>query len=546
VAVRSVVEIDLNDARFQAFKKLHDAYTTALKAAPAQWALVNRQIAAGEKGLSRQVSLTRQWGNEVGRVRRELTGIASTVGHITTSVLRWGGVGGVLGGLLGLGGLFGIEGLAQGAAGVRRRALGLGTGFGGVQSFGGAFGRFVGPDFLERVAGGRFDLSQRLGLLGAGLTGGQIDSGDTAATGTALLRNLKRIADTTNPALFGQVIQGRQLPTTPEELERLSKIKPDEFSRQLALQAQRQKELKVDDDVLKKYDDLLSTLDFAEKKINQVFVKGLVKLAPPLEHLSTAVTDVVVTFLKAAEKRHWIDGLAIALERFAKYIGTPQFDQDVKGFVDNIGKLTTAVGGAASWFASWFGGGPAARPRGSLIRDFRQHQREQQTSAAFNSAVMAPFRFAKGVLEWTPGSIFGSGSMTPDQLLGIVRQSENSGDTAVSPPGAIGRYQIMPKTGAAFGATPEQLRDPAISEMVARRFLAQLVRKYHGDTDKILSAYNMGETQFDRVLAGKRSLPLETQKYVTGAHQMTGYAPTVITIEDVTGGSVNKSVNGLK
>jgi len=136
-----------------------------------------------------------------------------------------------------------------------------------------------------------------------------------------------------------------------------------------------------------------------------------------------------------------------------------------------------------------------------------------------------------------------------DQLLGVVRASERSGDQAVSPKGAIGRYQIMPGTGAMYGVTPEQLRDPATNEAVARQYLAMLVRKYHGDTAKILAAYNAGPGREDQNLRagpGHRSLPEETRRYVDRARGLDGYAPAVVTIENKAGADVNVSVNGLK
>jgi hypothetical protein len=563
MATKSIVEIDVNDARFQAFKALHDAYIAALKSAPAQWALVNRQVGAGAQATGKQLTVTRQLVQSIGQMpaalARSTAGwgaldrvtlrVATSVGHITTSILRWGGIGGLVGGLLGLGGLFGIDALAEGAAGRRRRALGLGTGFGGLQSFGGAFGRFVDSDFLDRVAGGRFDLSQRVGLLGAGLSAGQIDSGDTATTGTALLRALKRIADTTDPRLFGQVIQARRLPTTPEELERLRNTRGPEFERQIGQQAEYQRRLQIGDDTLRRWQDFVTALDFAGKMIDKTFVTGLVPLAGPLGKLSTALTDVVASFLDAAAKKHWIEDLGDALEKFARYVATPDFDAGVKKFVDDLGLLASAVGRAVGWFTNLFGGGSthaSVRDRANRAVLHRQGnrtagelrlEREQGGATAFGQL----WRIWSG-----NGAAPGAGQITPDQLLGLVRQSEGSGDAAVSPKGAIGRYQIEPATAGDYGVSRGQLFDPVVNEMVARRHLQRLIQKYHGDVDSILAAYNAGEGRFDSFRAGKNSLPLETQKYVTGAHHMTGYAPTVVTIDNNTGGNVNVTANGLK
>ena len=559
---KSIIEIDVNDARFLAFKKLHDAYTASLKAAPAAWAAANTKMQQSTAIARQQLTVTQQLVRSIGQmpgalsrsaagwgaIDRVTLRIAASVGRITTSVLRWGGIGGLLGGLLGLGGLFGIEDLAQGAAGRRRRALGLGTGFGGLQSFG-AFGRFVGPDFLEAVAGARMDVTRRVGLLGAGLNAGQIGAGDTATTGVALLQQLKRIADTTNPALFAQVIQARRLGdfVSPEDLLRLRNTSRGEFAGQLAQQAEFARRLRVDDSVLRKWQDLTTNLEFAGKMINKTFVTGLVPLAGPISKLSAAVTDVVASFLDAASKKHWIEDLGNALEKFAKYVATPEFDQGVKNFVHDLGVLGAAIGKAASFIGGLFG---VSGARGADIHDRARraamHRQGIRTPGELRAARASGRETALGQLA----GIFTGGQrgLTEDQLLGIVRQSERSGDAAVSPAGAIGRYQIMPTTAEQFGVSRRQLFDPAVNEMVARRYLAQLIKRYHGDTDAILAAYNAGPGRADRFVTKHdlSTLPLETRKYVTGAHSMTGYAPTVVTIENNTGGNSNVSINGLK
>ena len=357
MTVRSVIDIDLNDAKFVAFKKLHDQYMASLAKAPAQWALVNAAMAKAEGTGRRQLTVFQQ-------ITAATRTMSTALESVARSLLRISTVTGVIGGLVGIGSLFGIERLAGNAAAARRSALGLGTGYGGLQAFGGAFGRFVGGDFLERVAGGRFDISQRIGLMGAGLTSGQIDSGDTATTGVALLRALKRIADTTDPRLFASVIQNRRLPTTVEELERLHGTQGPEFEAQIRQQAKYAELLKIPDPILKKWQDLTTTLDFSGKMIEKTFVVGLAKLADPLGHLSTAVTDVVAAFLDAAKKKNWIKDLGDALEGFAKIVGTDDFDKGVRGFVSGLGTLATSVGNAAKWISSFL---PA--PHGASIRD---------------------------------------------------------------------------------------------------------------------------------------------------------------------------------
>ena len=77
-------------------------------------------------------------------------------------------------------------------------------------------------------------------------------------------------------------------------------------------------------------------------------------------------------------------------------------------------------------------------------------------------------------------------------LLDLVRKLEGSGDRAVSPKGAVGRYQITPDTARTYGGDVNQLTNPSYSEMLAGKILADLSKRYSGDTQATLVAYNAG------------------------------------------------------
>jgi hypothetical protein len=104
----------------------------------------------------------------------------------------------------------------------------------------------------------------------------------------------------------------------------------------------------------------------------------------------------------------------------------------------------------------------------------------------------------------------------PNWVLSIMR-AENAGfdRELVSPAGAIGLMQVMPKIGEAFGA--RDLTDPEQNIRAGTRFLRVLIGKYRNPV-LIASAYNAGEPRVDV----HRSLPLirETADYVT---RVVGY-----------------------
>jgi len=114
----------------------------------------------------------------------------------------------------------------------------------------------------------------------------------------------------------------------------------------------------------------------------------------------------------------------------------------------------------------------------------------------------------------------------PDpRLFEAVRYAESGADpSAVSPVGAIGTMQTMPETlrDPGYGVEPlpeEKWEDPMALQQKGEEYLSAMYRKYGGDTEAALIAYNAGPRNADRWLASGRdyaSLPKrqETEPYV--------------------------------
>ncbi|CDZ64399.1 TrbN [Neorhizobium galegae bv. orientalis] len=104
----------------------------------------------------------------------------------------------------------------------------------------------------------------------------------------------------------------------------------------------------------------------------------------------------------------------------------------------------------------------------------------------------------------------------PNWVLSIMRaENADFNPRLVSPAGAVGLMQVMPRIGAAFGAN--DLADPEQNIRAGTRFLRVLIDKYRNPV-LVASAYNAGEPHVDV----RHSLPLirETADYVT---RVVGY-----------------------
>lgn len=129
---------------------------------------------------------------------------------------------------------------------------------------------------------------------------------------------------------------------------------------------------------------------------------------------------------------------------------------------------------------------------------------------------------------------------SPEALMPLVRSLESSGDSAISPAGAIGRFQIMPATARQYGFDPTRLKDPAYNEMVAKHILTDLHNRYGGNVDDILVAYNAGPGRANHWINQGRNLhdlPLETQKYLLHSDKLNGWG---------SGGGVGEPNSGSK
>jgi transglycosylase-like protein with SLT domain/sporulation related protein len=94
----------------------------------------------------------------------------------------------------------------------------------------------------------------------------------------------------------------------------------------------------------------------------------------------------------------------------------------------------------------------------------------------------------------------------------LIWQESRFDPTAVSPAGARGIAQFMPQTAAARGLI--DAFEPLAALRESASYLRELRTTFRGSLGLAAAAYNAGPAQVEGWLAGRRTLPYETQAYV--------------------------------
>ncbi|HDM8351436.1 TPA: hypothetical protein P0N83_004474 [Yersinia enterocolitica] len=390
MAAKSIIDIDVNDDKFQSFMEKFNEYQAALDDLPEAWRGVAQGIGDTEKetakarselegvaksfsdgaaailsinsGLDRlNDSLDKANKNQsgfnknAGSAKKFLSGATkdakSLAGHIkdaTTSLISWTSILGLFSGLIGAGGLFGINRLASGVASQRFTTLGLGTTSGGLDSTAINYQRALSnpTGTLGAIRDSQLDLSKRWQFQAMGINN---PDQDPAKLLPQMIRNARDIFVKNGSNLQGAEAHGLTNFFTLDDLNRFKNMSDAEID---SMEKQSQKDavrLQLTDQQLKQWQDFNVQLDLSNRSIRNAFVTGLAPLAPSIGKLSDAVSGAIDTFLQSPELGKWIDGLSQGIQKFGNYLASPQFKSDVDDFMSKVERMGTLIGNVVDW-----------------------------------------------------------------------------------------------------------------------------------------------------------------------------------------------------
>ncbi|EGB6815332.1 hypothetical protein H8B81_000758 [Salmonella enterica] len=392
MAAKSIVEIDVQDEKFQSFLEKFNEYQKALGELPEQWrgavhglgeaAKETERVREGTEGITKafadgvaalasvndgldrlngnlekatktQTEFNKKSGGARNFLNKASKDAKSLAGHIkdaTTSLLSWGTVLGLFSGLAGAGGLWGLNHLAGNASAQRFTAMGLGTTAGGLNStavdFQKALGNPVGT--LGAIRDAQLDLSKRWQFRAMGVDNPDRDPAELLPE---MIKAARDIFVRNGSTQQGTEAYGLTNYFTLDDLNRFKKMSDEEIDA-MAKQAQQDtRRLQLTDQQLRQWQDFNIQLDRSKVSIGNTFIRGLAPLAPELGKLSDAFSGAIETVLKSPELGKWIDGLSDGIRRFGNYLASPEFQKDVEAFISGVERLGRVIGKVIDWIS---------------------------------------------------------------------------------------------------------------------------------------------------------------------------------------------------
>jgi len=144
------------------------------------------------------------------------------------------------------------------------------------------------------------------------------------------------------------------------------------------------------------------------------------------------------------------------------------------------------------------------------------HKQSTLIPSAEAAAVAAPLARHSGRdrLEAIIAKASGQYGVDADLIRAVIKTESNFNPQAVSPVGARGLMQLMPATARGLGVSDSF--NPEQNVMAGTRFLRDLLKRYDGNLDSALAAYNWGPGNVDR---RPDQLPRETRDYLVRVKQ---------------------------
>jgi membrane-bound lytic murein transglycosylase B len=379
VTAKSIIEIDVRDQAFKDFQSLFSRYQTQVESMPDAWGKVDRaikstqnpfkQISAVVGGLKKNLK-DAQTTQEKFKIAAQGTGkvfgimagntkkLAVNIGSVTKNLLRWASLTSVFSGLLGAGGLFGMNRLAESVSNSRRESQGLGISTGEHEAAKINYQKFVDVDsMLSKINEAKYDVTKRSAFAASGMNAGDWEKQNATQILGKLLPQIKTRFEQVGGTKQGADAMGLTQFVSMEDLTRLKSVTQEQIAAAKASADSDTKTMQISEKTQTAWQEFNTQLTRSGKTIEISLINGLVGLVEPLTRLSAAFGKAVQVFLSSPKIGKWIDQLGGAITRFASYLTSSEFTEDIKSFLDAIDTFAGSLWDVAKTIGKIFNSG---------------------------------------------------------------------------------------------------------------------------------------------------------------------------------------------
>lgn len=369
MATKSILEVAVDpDDNFGKFKKAFDAYQVALQSQGGKWKDASKAIQQTQKDFTKLAQAAAEVAHNAAKtgnsalvfknttqstersmrdLARSTKDVAGNILSATTSLLKWAGITGIIGGLLGAGGLFGMDRLAASVMSNGKASAGMGSTYGQLQSAKINLQNLLGsPEgALGNIANMQGDVSKYGAFTGMGING--IKDKSPAQLLVESILSAKNMLSTHFPTgpINQQYVEARGYLNafSMEDLRRIRGESTKDLNRELSGFQSQSASLDQGKGTITAWDNFKKQIDSAGQQIENVFVKKLIPLTGPLEQLSDAVAKAIGNVLDSPTTKKAIGDLSDGIVKFSKYLGSQDFVSDMEGFKDGIEKVVAGL-----------------------------------------------------------------------------------------------------------------------------------------------------------------------------------------------------------
>jgi hypothetical protein len=392
MAVKSVIEIDVQDEKFKAFQATFDKYIKQMDQQSKKWQEINKHFdkvnksAKDVSGTFKDLSLT-------------TSNIARNMASMAISAAKWIAFSAGTTG-------FGFGALAASGSDVYRRAQGVGVSTAQLRAANVYYSKFIDAESaLANIARIQRTPEESWKLFNSGGNLGKNAFENLAP----VLKNIREAFIKSGQNLpYAKTMGWTDIVGGEDNLIRLAATDLKRLD-QAAIDASKNLDkLKVSEENSQRWQDFWQKIREAGNAIESSLLNNLEGLTQPLIQLTEAIEQAIADFLKS-------DDLKKAIENFTKFIGSEEGKQDIKDFFKGLAMLGQAI----AWVVSKIPGFVSGTYEGMQQIGAWEHKvlgkdQVQLNSAAQKTAMMlAGLGIKPDVVAGFMGGLYGESGFNP-------------------------------------------------------------------------------------------------------------------------------------